>query len=56
MLGAVVAACLVENFAGGSIQSESVGSIFWICLGALLRMRVTGSTERLGSHVGSPAG
>lgn len=34
----VIFACVMENFVGGSIQAESVGVMFWLSLGVLLKL------------------
>jgi hypothetical protein len=34
----VILACALENFAGGSILSESVGVMFWLSVGILLKL------------------
>ncbi len=34
----VILACAIENFAGGSMQAESIGVMFWLSVGILLKL------------------
>lgn len=34
----VILSCAIENFAGGSIRAESVGVMFWLSVGILLKL------------------
>lgn len=47
----VILACVMENFVGGSIQAESVGVMFWLSLGVLLKLEHVASAELMKGEI-----